>query len=246
MAETIPLYEVSDLVVAFPGFTLGPVSFSISSGSFLTVVGPNGSGKTTLARSLLGLQVPTSGVVVHRGADPAARTADLSSSLAYVTDSSLDVLKELTIEEYWQYCRAARRRGPVPQDRMRRNALELAERLDLPVSRKALCDLSLGTRRKAQIIAALMTEPEVIVVDELFSGLDFLAARALESILAQLWRKGLTVISISHDLELTSRVSTHVALLHQGELVFYRDLAAIGGASHIEDTIVTSLEGLHG
>jgi ABC-type multidrug transport system ATPase subunit len=225
---------------------LGPVSFTITSGSFLTLVGPNGSGKTTLVRSLLGLQVPTSGLVLTRGVDPAAKPPELNSSLAYVSDSSQDVLKELTVEEYWQYCRAARRRGPVPQERMRRNATELAQRLELPLGRKALCDLSLGTRRKAQIIAALMTEPQVIVVDELFSGLDFLSSRALESLLAQLWQDGTTVISISHDLELTSRVSTHVALLYQGELVFYREMADLGGAGQVENTIVTSLEAFHG
>ena len=164
------------------------------------------------------------------------------AQVGYVTDSSLDVLGEFTAEEYWQYCRAAHQTvNAAEQHDVMAEALEYARLLDLPLTSKLLSSLSLGTRRKAQIVAALMHRPKLLVLDEVFSGLDFIATRSLEEILRELSRDGTTIISSNHDLDIASRLSTHVALLQEGQLILYRDIAGMGGSDHIEDVIVTTL-----
>ena len=236
------MLTVDGLVVRYPGFTLGPIDVQLGVGDFLTLIGPNGSGKTTLIRALLGLQLPDSGSS-RLGRDRLTeRDPSVLAHVGYVTDSSLDVLGEFTAEEYWQYCRAAHQTvNPTEQHDVMTDAREYAQLLDLPLTPKLLSSLSLGTRRKAQIVAALMHRPKLLVLDEVFSGLDFIATRSLEEILRELSRNGTTIISSNHDLDIASRLSTHVALLQEGQLILYRDIAEMGGPDRIEDVIVTTL-----
>ena len=236
------MLTVDGLVVRYAGFALGPINLRLDGGSFLTLIGPNGSGKTTLIRALLGLQLPDSGSS-RLGPDRLTeRDPRVLARVGYVTDSSLDVLGEFTAEEYWQYCHAAHQAlNPAEPHDAVAAAHEYARLLDLPLTSKLLSSLSLGTRRKAQIVAALMHHPQLLVLDEVFSGLDFIATRALEDILRELSRGGTTIISSNHDLDIASRLSTHVALLQEGQLILCRDINAMGGPEHIEDVIVSTL-----
>lgn len=240
--------EITNLTVQYRHFTLGPVDLDVPPGEFVSLIGPNGSGKSTLIRAALGLRRPDAGESRWCGARLAERDPRILTRIGYVSDSATDVLEEFTAAEYWQYCRAAHEsargeRLPEVLDR----AVEYALRLDFPiVSGKPLSAMSLGTCRKAQIVAALMTHPDLLILDEAFIGLDFIAARSLEEILRERSQAGTTIVSSNHDLDLASRLSSRIAVLCEGQLVLYSTVADLGGHHHLEDAVVDTLRVVRG
>ncbi|MFC8192512.1 ATP-binding cassette domain-containing protein [Cellulomonas sp. NPDC057328] len=238
------MLQVVDLAVHYRGFTLGPVDLEVDTGTFVSLVGPNGSGKSTLIRSLLGLRRPDTGAALWDGRPLLARDPAVVTEVGYVSDSPGDVIGELTAVEYWQYARTAHERArgtalPHLIDRAR----DYADRLELPLTAKPLDALSLGTRRKAQVVAALMAHPRLLVLDESFIGLDFLASRAFEGLLRERVADGCTVLSSNHDLDLAARLSDRVVVLYDGSVVLDSDVDALGGVAHIEAAVVDALRG---
>ncbi len=237
------MLEVDDLSVTYQGFRLGPVSFRLDGGALLSLIGTNGSGKSTLIRAILGLNRVAGGTCRLDGMPTARRALASIGVIGYVSDSSRDVLGEFTAREYWNYCLLAysRARGVSVSEGLER-AEHFAELLDFPLAqRKPLSALSLGTSRKAQIIGALVSSPRLLILDEPFIGLDFIAARALEALLIELRDDGMTVIASSHDLDLASRIADQLVVLHDGRPIVNATVAEIGGHEHLEPTVRNGL-----
>lgn len=237
------MLEIRNLRASYPGFALGPVTATVRTGEFATLVGTNGSGKSTLLRSILGLQKLDGGGAQWDGLPIPERNPALLSLIGYVSDSPKDVLPEFTALEYWRYCRIAHEQARRERlDGAMERAEFLADRLDFPLGQASpLGALSLGTTRKAQIIGALLAEPDLVILDEPFIGLDFIAARALESLLRDLVDDGATVLASSHDLDLTSRIADQLVVLHAGAIVLDRAVADLGGSGGLEPAIVEAL-----
>jgi ABC-2 type transport system ATP-binding protein len=239
------MLQVVDLAVRYRDFTLGPVELEIDAGTFVSLVGPNGSGKSTLIRSTLGLRRPDTGAAFWDGHALLRRDPAVVAQIGYVSDSPADVVGELTAPEFWQYARTAHERvhGRAMPELIER-ARDYADRLELPVTAKPLDALSLGTRRKAQIVAALMAHPRLLVLDEAFIGLDFLASRAFEDVLRERVQDGCTVLSSNHDLDLAARLSDRVVVLYDGRLVLDRGVGDLGGVDGIEPAVLGALRGV--
>ena len=237
------MLEIRNLRASYPGFELGPVTATVRTGKFATLVGTNGSGKSTLLRSVLGLQKLDGGDAQWDGLPIPERNPALLSLIGYVSDSPKDVLPEFTALEYWRYCQIAHEQARRERlDGAMERAEFLADRLDFPLGQASpLGALSLGTTRKAQIIGALLAEPDLVILDEPFIGLDFIAARALESLLRDLVDDGTTVLASSHDLDLTSRIADQLVVLHAGAIVLDRPVADLGGSGGLEPAIVEAL-----
>lgn len=214
--------HVAGLRTRVGGFELGPIDVSIGRGDFVSLIGPNGSGKSTLITALLGLNPRVvAGTVQIFGESAFTRPRAVLSRVAYVTDSPRDVLGEFTAEEYWDYCRLAFEAARATViDGWDERVDTYARMLDFPLgARRPLSTLSLGTARKAQIIAALLPAPEFVVLDEPFIGLDFLASRSFEALLVGLREQQVTVLASSHDLDLAARVASRVIVLRGGRVV---------------------------
>lgn len=231
------MIEASGLRVAYRDFALGPISFRIEPGEFVSLIDPNGSGKSTLIRAVVGLSRHVKeGSVSLRGESAAARIPATFARVGYVSDSAGDLLSEFTAREYWNYCRIAHERASKESvDDWDQRAEALAASLDLVVVKQPISSLSLGTARKVQIVAALLPRPEVLILDEPFIGLDFLAARTFESLLATVRNQGTTVLASSHDLDLTARVADRLLVLHKGALVLDERVAHLD--QNLEDTV---------
>jgi ABC-2 type transport system ATP-binding protein len=230
---------VTDMTVAYPMFQLGPLSCHLAHGGVMALIGTNGSGKSTFIRSLLGLEQLRSGSIEWEGAPLNTRSPLTLSGVGYVSDSNADVLAEFTPEEYWSYRLLAyeRARHLRDPDAMRR-ARDVANLLDFPVDRQSrITSLSLGTSRKAQLIGALMTAPDLLILDEPFIGLDFIASRALENVLRAVNQRGTTILISNHDLTLAARLATDVMVLHQGSVVLSGSVDTLGGVGALEDRV---------
>ncbi|WP_144761735.1 ATP-binding cassette domain-containing protein [Curtobacterium sp. 9128] len=236
---------VEDLTVQYRDFSLASTSLRVDPGEFVALVGTNGSGKSTFLRALIGLNPHmTGGTSLWAGRSLLDRSPAARLDVAYVSDSRDDCMPGFTAGEYWNYCALVRERaGGSTRSTFTRRASDLAVRLDFPLgSRAPLRSLSLGTARKAQIISAVAADPDLLILDEPFIGLDFIAARALEALLAELRDSGATVIASGHDLGLAGRLADRVAVLHDGAVLLDHVVPHRGQVDEVEALVQVTLE----
>jgi len=192
------------------------VSFSIRPGDILGFLGPNGAGKSTTVKILIGLIEPTRGEILFRGTDVRANWPAFLRVLGYVPEEP-SLYPQLTGLEYLQL--VGRLRGlsrRVLQTRMDR----MLRLLSLWEDRHALlASYSKGMRQKVLISAALLHDPEVLILDEPFSGLDVNTALVLRSLMSALSREGKMVFYSSHVLETAEKVCSSVLILRKGVVV---------------------------
>jgi len=194
---------------------LHDVTFSLEPGCRYGLVGPNGAGKTTLVRCLAGILVPPRGTVAIGGIDPAHDPESARRALGVAADPRM-LPAALPGGAYLDLVGHARglddARGLV-SDRI--DALDLGDRLDDPIA-----TYSLGMRQKLSIVAALLGDPEVLVLDESLSNLDPVsAARVKRWLVSMTDDEGRTVLLASHLLDSVEKLSTRVGLLHEGRIV---------------------------
>ncbi|MGL5853135.1 MAG: ATP-binding cassette domain-containing protein [Phycicoccus sp.] len=213
------ILEVDELRVDFSGFTLGPVDLSIDEG-IVAVLGPNGSGKTTLLRAMNGLIPRAHGQVRVGNHDLMGRSPTALKGCAFVPDGDQMLFPEFSLDEFWSFYSDVRS-ASFGEDRydLLSRAYDLAERLSLAPGRVRMGDFSLGMRRKAQLITGLMTEPDVILVDEPQNGLDFVSSHEVRLILGEARDRGAVILMSNHDLDSVARVADSIVILREGAVV---------------------------
>jgi ABC-2 type transport system ATP-binding protein len=188
------------------------------------LLGPNGAGKTTLLRVIAGLQRPSQGQVRILGSDPRQDT-DIYRRMALVPEDE-SVYERLTGREFVELAaRLARIDHPV--DRAR-SALETVGLVD--AAGRALGGFSKGMRQRAKVAAALVSDPEVLLLDEPLNGADPVQRAQLISLFKELGATGRTVLVSSHVLAEVERVSDRVVAMVDGRLAAVGDVATIRAA----------------
>src|SRR4051812_13361438 len=208
-----PVLELLDLhrrfrdVVALDG-----VSFTVPEGRIVGFVGRNGAGKTTAMRIALGVLDADAGQVRWRGApvDTAARR-----HFGYMPEER-GLYPKMRVLEQLVYL--ARLRG-VPKPKARASAEQLLATLEVVGDPAARVEsLSLGNQQRVQLAAALVHRPEMLVLDEPFSGLDPVGVDLLSGVLRREARDGVAVVFSSHQLELVERLCDEVVLIDRGRV----------------------------
>lgn len=214
-----PTVRFDHMVVRLGRFVLGPVSFDLQAGEIFCLVGANGAGKTTLLMALAGLIAPASGSVEVLGRPATGRPPELLRALGFVADDPNDLLIELTAEELWELHALAHARLGGALAALRVSGLSLARRLGFTPPPSPAATYSYGMRKKTQIVAALLHDPEVLVLDEPRNALDPIAAHSLERLLADLRSEGKTLVVSTHDLRFAESVADRIAVLREGRVV---------------------------
>ncbi len=190
---------------------LDDVSITIEAGAIHGLLGPNGSGKTTCLSLITGLLAPDAGTVLVEGVEVALPASRRRFGFA---PDDLPLPDALTGREYLALHDALR--GRDDRDR----ALELCDLLHLlDALERPVGDYSHGMRRKLQLVAAVMHEPRLLVLDEPFRGLDPESASTLRALLTAFTRGGGAVLVATHDLLRAERDCTAVTILHRGTVV---------------------------
>lgn len=198
------------------------VSFSLQPGEILGYVGPNGSGKSTTVKMLTGLLQPTSGHIFFRGADIREDMTGFKQRMGYVPEEPY-LYTHLSGMEYLTL--VGRLRGMEAKS-LRSKAEELLSLFDLRPDRYSpLSGYSKGMRQKVLISAALLSDPELIILDEPFSGLDVNAALLFRELLRELAGRGRMILFSSHVLEVVEKLCSRVVILYQGRIVAQDSLA---------------------
>jgi ABC-2 type transport system ATP-binding protein len=191
---------------------LDDVSFTVGAGRLTGFVGGNGAGKTTTMRIVLGVLAADGGDVSLGGAP---LTADARRRFGYMPEER-GLYPKMRVLEQTVYL--ARLHGWTPAA-ARRNALELLDRLGLGDRIDDTVEsLSLGNQQRAQIAASLVHHPEVLVLDEPFSGLDPMAVETVQGVLADAAASGAPVLFSSHQLDVVERVCDDLVIISQGRI----------------------------
>ncbi len=192
------------------------VSLSIRPGEILGVLGPNGAGKSTIVKMITGLLDPTRGAVLFQGEPIADNLAHYKRQMGYVPEQP-DLYGFLTGWEYLDMVATLRGLDPA---RFREKAAAMLQGLTLYGSRDDLISgYSKGMRQRIVVIAALMHDPALLIVDEPFSGLDVTSAMVLRQVFARLAQSGKAIFFSSPVLEQADRLCTHLAVLKKGAIV---------------------------
>ena len=194
------------------------LSFSIAAGTMFGLLGPNGAGKTSTIRMMIGITLPDSGQVrmfgepFHRG---------LLKRVGYLPEERGLYPKMKVIE---QLVFLGEIRGLSAAEAKKR-AHHWGERLDIaPHFEKKTQELSKGMQQKIQFIATLLHDPDFIIMDEPFSGLDPVNARLLEEVLVEVRREGKTILFSTHRMDHVEKLCDSICVVHHGKAVLSGEL----------------------
>jgi ABC-2 type transport system ATP-binding protein len=196
------------------------VSFQVERGEVFGLLGPNGAGKTTTIRMLMDILKPDSGTARVLGAEPgAARTR-----VGYLPEER-GLYRGLRVHECLTYF--GQLKGMAKAEAARR-ATELLERVELADRARAkVQELSRGMQQKVQLAATLIHEPELVILDEPFQGLDPVNVDLVRSLIRDIRAQGRTVVLSAHEMSLVESLCERIALIDKGQIVLYGALKDI-------------------
>jgi ABC-2 type transport system ATP-binding protein len=201
-----------------PFLVLRDVSFAVRPGEVLGYLGPNGSGKSTTVKMLTGLLEPTSGRIVFEGRDVAGDLLAYKARVGYVPEEP-QLYPFLTGPEFLRLVGGLRAMPPATLERRIDRLLDL---WGLTSDRYVpLSGFSKGMRQKVLLSAALLHDPDVVILDEPDSGLDVSSTLVLRHLVAGLAAAGKIVLYSSHVLEAVEKMCSSVVILHEGRVVAY-------------------------
>jgi predicted permease len=194
------------------------VSFTVSPGEILGYLGPNGAGKSTTVKMLVGLIEPSEGQIFYQGRSVYEDFTAFERRIGYVPEEP-HLYPNLSGREYLQL--AGRLRG-MPRRVLEPKLDEFLRVFGLwSDSHTPLSAYSKGMRQKILLSAALLHDPDILILDEPFSGLDVTSAMMLRSLLRALADRGKMILYSSHVLEVVEKICSTVVILRRGEVVAY-------------------------
>jgi branched-chain amino acid transport system ATP-binding protein len=222
------LLEIRDLTKHFFRLSaLSRVSLSVEPGELLGIIGPNGSGKTTLFNCVTGVLPPSAGQVLFRGEDITGRTADTVYKRGIArTFQLIQLFPEMTVLENMLVA-AQEKTGTLLSRLLRRDeiaetarALELLEFLGIIGLRDNLAsNLSYGQQKLLDFGMALMSGPQLVLLDEPMAGVNPTMIKNLVGHIRELNARGYTFVVIEHNMEVVMSLCRRIVVLSQGERI---------------------------
>jgi ABC-2 type transport system ATP-binding protein len=208
--------HVEGLTVNYgPFVAVDNLSFTVTPGEIYGLLGPNGAGKTSTLKVLVGVLEPRAGKIEVFGT-PLTDEVAAKSQIGYVPEEVV-LLDSLTPREFLEFVSSIRRLdASAVNSRVERlaSAFELKQFFDTPIAA-----LSMGNKQKVAIIAALMHEPRLLVLDEPLIGLDARSSKILKELITFHAKKGGAVIFSTHIMEVAEKLCTRVGIINKGRIV---------------------------
>jgi ABC-2 type transport system ATP-binding protein len=205
------------------------VSFQIQAGEAVGYLGPNGAGKSTMIKMLTGILLPTSGSVRVLGRTPHADRLQNAREIGVVFGQRSQLWWDLPVIDSFELHRRIYR---IPLQRYRDNLARFSGLLALePFLARAVRQLSLGQRMRAEMVMALLHDPKILFLDEPTIGLDVLAKDAMRRFLREVnLEQGVTVILTTHDLQDIEQICPRLILVNEAKLLFDGPLSKLRAA----------------
>lgn len=189
------------------------VSIAVPAGSIYGFIGPNGSGKTTTIRIIMNIIVPDSGQIEVLGKNSAA---DVRDDVGYLPEER-GLYKKMTVKRVLQYYGQLKGK---PASEIESGIRDWLGRLELSDwADKKVEQLSKGMAQKVQFIAAVVSKPKLLILDEPFSGLDPVNAEALKDAVLEMRRRGTTIVFSTHDMHAAELMCERIFMIFRGNKV---------------------------
>ena len=210
------MIETKNLTKSFDSFTaVNDLNLKIESGEFFGLLGPNGAGKTTTISLLSTLLLPTKGEILIDGQTLTRNRPDLKRKISVITQE-YSMRQDMNMDEIMEY---QGRLYFMSKKEIRQRTEELLDFCDLLKFRKRSDrKLSGGMKRKLMVCRALLTDPEIVLLDEPTAGMDALSRRQMWNLLRKLNGKNLTILLTTHYMEEAQSLCGRVALMDHGKL----------------------------
>src|SRR5262245_29309178 len=219
MTEAIRLKSVCKTFGATKAVT--DLDLVIPRGALYGFIGPNGAGKTTTIRMIMSILFPDSGelsVLGHRSA------LEAKNQIGYLPEER-GLYRKMRVGPFLTFL--ARLKG-VPENEIAGRIKRGLERIGLADAERKRCeDLSKGTQQKIQFIGAIIHQPDLLILDEPFSGLDPVSSRGLREMVLEEHKRGATVLFSTHVMPHAEELCDHVVMINKGEKVLDDPLTAI-------------------
>lgn len=218
------------------------LDLTVEDGEFFGFIGPNGAGKSTTIRTLLNFIYPNAGQATIFGMDCVSETTRIKSVTGYVP-GEINYYRDVRVRDLLNYAASFYRE--IDRSYLKKLCTDFEIEVD-----KLIRNLSLGNKKKAAIVQALMHKPKLLILDEPANGLDPLMQTRLFSVLSEVNRQGTTVFLSSHNLSEVQRFCHRVAIIRDGHIVEVNQVEALLGAAsrHImvrtRDNIIAILRDL--
>lgn len=214
--------EVKNLSKNFDGIkAVDNASFTVPEGSVFGLIGRNGAGKTTTIRMMMNIYVPDYGEVILRGTKIGQEFKD---KVGYLPEER-GLYKKMKVMDTLLFL--AELKGKTKKE-IEKKAINYLSRFDLADRKNSkLEDLSKGNQQKIQFIAAILHDPEFLIFDEPFSGLDPINTNLLKDIILEEKQKGKVIIFSTHLMDFAEKLSDHIAMIEQGKIILQGALSEI-------------------
>ena len=197
------------------------LSLEVPQGVLYGIIGPNGAGKTTTIRMIMDITAPDSGKVLIDGSRP---DRHFRNRVGYLPEER-GLYRKMTLLEIMLYM--AELKG-CPARNVKKNCDQWLERMDLlEYKDKKVEELSKGMQQKLQFITTILHDPDLIILDELFSGLDPLNIELIKDILLELKRAGKTILFSTHVMEQAEKLCDHICMISRGRKVIDGSMAEV-------------------
>lgn len=229
------ILEIEGLVKNYASTkALDNVSFSVEQGEICGLLGPNGAGKTTLLRIINSLLVSDAGKVTINGL-PASLKA--GRHIGYMPEER-GLYEKMTVEDQIMYF------GQLKGGNKKRLREVMNEYMDIfnltGQGKRKVKELSKGNQQKVQIISTLVHEPELVILDEPFSGFDPINGALLQDLIARLSEKGATIMLSSHNMPAIEEMCSTIALINHGQLLVKGDITDIKEQHKTSELLLTT------
>jgi ABC-2 type transport system ATP-binding protein len=212
-----PLIEASELTKQFGSVqALTGLNFRVMPGEIYGLLGPNGAGKTTTIKVIAGLVEPTSGWVKVGGFDPVKHPIEVKSRIGYVAEKPI-LYNSLSSRDFLEFVASIRK---LDQNAANRVVTQLADAFDMAKYFDApIATLSMGMKQKVALIASLIHQPPVLLLDEPLSGIDAKSSRIVKDLLSLHTQKGGAVLFSTHIMEVAEHICTRIGIIYQGKVI---------------------------
>ena len=192
------------------------ISFNVYQGEVFGLLGPNGAGKTTTIKLLLGLLEPNEGEMSVFGMNPEREEVEIKRRIGYVSEEPL-IFKSLTPKNLFNFIASVRRLDEAKTTELAREYMESLEAIEY--YDQLIATLSHGNKQKLQIVAAILHEPDLLILDEPIAGLDAKSVRVVKSILELHTQRGGSVLFSTHIMEIAQELCDRIGIIHKGKMV---------------------------
>ncbi|WP_368985721.1 ABC transporter ATP-binding protein [Caldifermentibacillus hisashii] len=192
------------------------ISFDVRKGEIMAILGPNGAGKSTTIRNIMGIMYPDEGKITFHGYNEIPR-----NKIGYLPEER-GLYKNVKVMDILLYLADLK---DYPQNKAKERALTYLKKFDLEGKEHVkMEELSKGMAQKVQFISSILHEPELLILDEPFSGLDPLSQELLKEEIRHLARNGAAILLSSHQMNVVEEMCDRLFMIQQGQKVIYGTL----------------------